>query len=639
MAAHTGLTDEEVARTLQTQFDLEYAEQEELKEKDSKLARAMAKAHTMSDSESDDSASGKTSIWLRTGSEDLFDDYDDDNLHDTSKKKSHQSTVKNAKVNEKDVSKSTKKEVLENLDVYDDETDVEDSTNDEEKAESSSSKKPLCKYGSKCYRKNPSHAEEFYHPSKRKTDDAAACSPEKRPKQAYQELQPFNFFLTKVKDIKNQYNSTGALNLKDLLSERMGSLKSSCHFNFMFDMEWLVKQYPESSRKLPLLLVHGDQGRDELRMKAEAQDFPHISLCRAPLDIPYGTHHTKMMLLLYTTGLRVVIHTANLIPNDWCQKTQGIWVSPVFSPLANASEKGDSPTGFKTDLLQYLAAYKSGKLAPWERHIQAHDMKTANVHIIGSVPGRHVLSQKNCWGHLKLKKVLSERGPEPTLVQNWPLLGQFSSIGSLGPNKEAWLTTEWAQSLNTCKGALMMQGVKTPQPKLNLVFPSKDNIRLSLEGYNGGGCVPYSIKTASKQPWLTPFFCQWISEGRGRTKAVPHIKTYTRHSPDGTQAAWFIVTSANLSKAAWGALEKKGSQLMIRSYELGVLFLPQYFGYKTSFPVSSKLEDVEKSEKATFPLPYDLPPTTYVRGDRPWFVDVPCVDLPDTFGNNWCPPL
>ena len=36
-------------------------------------------------------------------------------------------------------------------------------------------------------------------------------------------------------------------------------------------------------------------------------------------------------------------------------------------------------------------------------------------------------------------------------------------------------------------------------------------------------------------------------------------------------------SSANLSKAAWGALEKNGSQLMIRSYEIGVLFLPQDF--------------------------------------------------------------
>lgn len=31
----------------------------------------------------------------------------------------------------------------------------------------------------------------------------------------------------------------------------------------------------------------------------------------------------KMMFLLYDNGLRVVIHTANLIERDWHQKTQG----------------------------------------------------------------------------------------------------------------------------------------------------------------------------------------------------------------------------------------------------------------------------------------------------------------------------
>jgi len=32
---------------------------------------------------------------------------------------------------------------------------------------------------------------------------------------------------------------------------------------------------------------------------------------------------SKMMLLLYDDGLRVVIHTANLVDGDWAKKTQG----------------------------------------------------------------------------------------------------------------------------------------------------------------------------------------------------------------------------------------------------------------------------------------------------------------------------
>jgi len=59
-----------------------------------------------------------------------------------------------------------------------------------------------------------------------------------------------------------------------------------------------------------------------------------------------------------------------------------------------------------------------------------------------------------------------------------------------------------------------------------------------------------------------------------------------------------VSCSANLSKAAWGTLEKNAAQLMIRSYELGVLFLPQHFvsslsgfsviGWSTSSPHSGR---------------------------------------------------
>ena len=74
---------------------------------------------------------------------------------------------------------------------------------------------------------------------------------------------------------------------------------------------------------LPLLIVHGDSRDANHSIKTECTPYPQIELCPARLDIPYGTHHTKMMFLLYATGLRIVIHTGNLIAQDWQQKTQG----------------------------------------------------------------------------------------------------------------------------------------------------------------------------------------------------------------------------------------------------------------------------------------------------------------------------
>ncbi len=40
-------------------------------------------------------------------------------------------------------------------------------------------------------------------------------------------------------------------------------------------------------------------------------------------DLTYGVHHTKMMLLLYKTGMRVAILTGNMIEHEWNKKTQG----------------------------------------------------------------------------------------------------------------------------------------------------------------------------------------------------------------------------------------------------------------------------------------------------------------------------
>lgn len=57
---------------------------------------------------------------------------------------------------------------------------------------------------------------------------------------------------------------------------------------------------------------------------------------------------------------------------------------------------------------------------------------------------------------------------------------------------------------------------------------------------------------------------------------MPHIKSYCRVSPCCTEMSWFLLTSANLSKAAWGRQMKSDRSNYIISHEAGVLFLPQF---------------------------------------------------------------
>ena len=56
---------------------------------------------------------------------------------------------------------------------------------------------------------------------------------------------------------------------------------------------------------------------------------------------------------------------------------------------------------------------------------------------------------------------------------------------------------------------------------------------------------------------------------------MPHTKTYTRISKDGSKLWWYALGSGNLSKAAWG---KSGSSTYrILNYEAWVVFIPKFF--------------------------------------------------------------
>ncbi|XP_054256377.1 tyrosyl-DNA phosphodiesterase 1 [Indicator indicator] len=448
---------------------------------------------------------------------------------------------------------------------------------------------------------------------------------------------PFRFFLTKVRGIEQRYNS-GALHIKDILSPLFGTLVSSAQFNYCIDVEWLVKQYPLEFRKKPLLIVHGEKRESKAELLAQARPYENISFCQAKLDIAFGTHHTKMMLLLYEEGLRVVIHTSNLIAEDWHQKTQGIWLSPLYPrlPQGSTASAGESDTNFKSDLINYLMAYNSPTLKEWIDLIQEHDLSETRVYLLGSTPGRYQGSDKEKWGHLRLRKLLKEYASSIPARESWPVVGQFSSIGSMGVDGSKWLCSEFQESL-VAAGSNVTALLKCDVP-MHLVYPTVNNVRQSLEGYPAGGSLPYSMQTAQKQLWLHSYFHKWSAEVSGRSHAMPHIKTYMRSSPDFQKIAWFLVTSANLSKAAWGALEKNGTQLMIRSYELGVLFLPSAFGLdKGYFHVRGKMLSGSNNSATHFPVPYDLPPKQYGNKDQPWIWNIPYTDAPDTHGNMWVP--
>lgn len=178
------------------------------------------------------------------------------------------------------------------------------------------------------------------------------------------------------------------------------------------------------------------------------------------------------------------------------------------------------------------------------------------------------------WGCARLGGLLSKHATP--IEDRIPVVCQSSSIGSLGVNVQAWIQQDFVNNLRKDSNTV---GRLRQLPPFKMIYPSFGNVSRSHDGMLGGGCLPYGKSTNDKQPWLKSHLQQWKSGDRHRSQAMPHIKTYTRFNLEDQSVYWFVLTSANLSKAAWGSFNKASNIqpcLRIANYEAGVLFLPRF---------------------------------------------------------------
>ncbi|XP_034238223.1 probable tyrosyl-DNA phosphodiesterase isoform X2 [Thrips palmi] len=440
---------------------------------------------------------------------------------------------------------------------------------------------------------------------------------------------PYNFFLTSITDSPQTHSEPLTITFTELLDKSLGELESSLQINFMVELGWLLAQYFYTGNRFkPLTLLYGVEDED---LKVGANLPSNVTAVKVRPPTAFGHHHTKMSVLAYKdNSIRVIVSTANLVESDWENRTQGLWISPKLPQLPPDADtmSGDSPTQFKGDLVRYLSAYRLPQLQEWLGKIRRADFSSVRVCLVASVPGTHYGPDSTLWGHRRVCQLLKEHVSDPKITQSpwskWPVIGQFSSIGSLGPDPNAWVCSELRASFSAPSKPM-------DHPSIKLIYPSLDNVKGSHDGLLGGGCLPYQKKTHEKQQWLTSYLHQWQSNARFRSRAMPHIKTYLRVSPCHSFLPWFLLTSANLSKAAWGSETKTklpGPGLRILSYEAGVLFLPKFivddnvFNLEGGNSSSVSTGTGKRQDYPPFPLHYDLPLKTYKAGDSPFFYDI-----------------
>jgi len=328
----------------------------------------------------------------------------------------------------------------------------------------------------------------------------------------------------------------------------------------------------------------------------QASRYSNVTLHAAFMPEAYGTHHTKMIILLrHDDFAQIIIHTANLIRRDWANLSQALWISPLLplrppeAPLPRDNPLMGSGARFKIDFLNYLRAYDTKRTIckPVIEQLSKYDFSEIRGALVASVPGRHSIDSdvETKWGWQSLREVLSS---VPVKGDGTPeIVLQISSIATLGQTSQ-WLDKTLFKSLGTSKSAVL------PTPKYKIIFPTPDEVRRSLDGYEAGASIHTKIQTPaqSKQlQYLKPILHHWAGDGgqqsesaskimeAGRRRAAPHIKTYVRFcDASKTQIDWALVTSANISKQAWGEACNTSGEIRICSYELGVLVWPELWG-------------------------------------------------------------
>jgi hypothetical protein len=249
------------------------------------------------------------------------------------------------------------------------------------------------------------------------------------------------------------------------------------------NLDWLFSM-KEPHRRLTyaekIVLVHGMKSlQSNLKQLAALNPDSYLSslvqtkklLLHFPeLRLPYGTQHGKLYLIYFENSLRVVVTTANLTKDDWKQKLQGTWVQE-FPKKKQKIAAND----FEQTLVDYLR-----KLQMFEEAylVKEFDFSSASVILVTSCPGYFSKTQLNKYGHMKIRKELSQLQYSGNYSPPHCL---FSSLGTIN---EAYITEEIKTSFSIPQKKKTLKS-RDEDSRVAIIWPTVKEVNESNLGIQG----------------------------------------------------------------------------------------------------------------------------------------------------------
>lgn len=282
------------------------------------------------------------------------------------------------------------------------------------------------------------------------------------------------------------------------------------------------------------------------------------SNCHAFYAWASGSSHSKILVLVYSTFLRVVITSCNMMDVD-TELNDNHWFIQDLPKLPTRSSRQMSD--FETELLAHLQAL--GTPQEFIHSIQGlYDYSTVKVHMVTSIPGVQSGAKAKRHGLLRLRHVVKDIDLNLARSKSKKELRLEVCAASIGN-----LNAKWLDGFFDC--AIGRKFLEVPGPgcdvpkELKIFYPTTDDV-VAMDGQPQPGSANIGCHT---RPWTSApkavrdLFHHYHSKDTGR---MFHQKLIMTYNPHDTKALpyYIYVGSANLSQSAWGALEqdKKGNE-------------------------------------------------------------------------------
>eukprot|EP01062_Namystynia_karyoxenos_P001583 TRINITY_DN10540_c0_g2_i1.p1 TRINITY_DN10540_c0_g2~~TRINITY_DN10540_c0_g2_i1.p1 ORF type:complete len:554 (+),score=158.80 TRINITY_DN10540_c0_g2_i1:82-1662(+) len=385
---------------------------------------------------------------------------------------------------------------------------------------------------------------------------------------------------------------------------------------FQLEPEFLRRELP---RDVPVTIVRhwavGEEAPGQ-RQLGESWLIHHPPLER------FQTMHTKLLLAVFQSSIRVGVTSANLTYGDWHAITQCLWVQdfcrrgsppPAHCPAPAAGSGG--PNTFQRDLGAVLSSFGPGAIGP--AFLQDYDFSPAKGQLVISRPGRWAPgSAAEGHGFLRLRALLRERG---LLHSRWPVHFLVSSVGQV--TRKWYSEVSGALSRPDWSAKTAASAVGPNDFPLHVVYPSAATVQRSEASRRGGGVICLSTRAYSAPSFPKGMLRDYLGVSPVQGESVSHAKLMMQWPADaaeqdfGNFRGWVMVGSHNFSASALGRLQGDGG-LQLSNYELSVLLPP------TAAAAACDALAIERAAAgdapAPYPLPCLLPAPEYEEGQRPW---------------------